>query len=89
MTREFFLASVAEIPAYDPENEQLFVVNAQQGVLMFTPEGKKVLVANEGEPNEGYAVDPEGSVSIVDPATKRILWDSGSEFERKIAALFP
>ena len=29
------------------------------------------------------------SFSIVDPKTKAIIWDSGSEFERKVAELFP
>lgn len=34
--------------------------------VTFTPDGKRLLVANEGEPDEGYVNDPLGSVSIID-----------------------
>jgi uncharacterized protein len=40
-------------------------------MLTFTPDGTKVLVANEGEPNsygQANSVDPEGSVSIINIA---------------------
>ncbi len=46
-------------------------VGALPDMLSFTPDGLKVLVANEGEPNsygQPTSFDPEGSISIIDLA---------------------
>lgn len=35
-------------------------------MLTFTPDGTRVLVADEGEPADDFSADPEGTVSVVD-----------------------
>lgn len=35
-------------------------------MVTFTPDGTKLLVANEGEPESDYSIDPEGTISVID-----------------------
>jgi 2',3'-cyclic-nucleotide 2'-phosphodiesterase / 3'-nucleotidase / 5'-nucleotidase len=60
------------------DNGRILLLNAEGNVIAdfeagvlpdmvtFTPDGMTLLSANEGEPDDDYTVDPEGSVTIVD-----------------------
>jgi hypothetical protein len=65
-------------------------VGALPDMLVFTPNGKRLLVANEGEPSDDYQTDPEGSISVVDvsdPAAPTVQTADFSAFNGQAALL--
>ncbi|MGB2742728.1 MAG: choice-of-anchor I family protein [Cognaticolwellia sp.] len=68
--------------------EGTFIKAVEAGALpdmvTFKPDGNKVLVANEGEPNADYSNDPEGSISVISvvdmlPADVAVTINLGSD----------
>lgn len=56
-------------------------VGALPDMIKFTHDGKHVLVANEGEPNNAFDNDPEGSVSVISvPADITKITDADVKF---------
>ncbi|NER78269.1 MAG: PEP-CTERM sorting domain-containing protein [Leptolyngbya sp. SIO1D8] len=72
----YIAAAVEAATAQDPGSVVFFdlegifqnalTVGSLPDMLTFTVDGNKLLVANEGEPNDDYTVDPEGSISLID-----------------------
>ena len=66
---------IPELPGkivfFDTNGNFINQVNAgsMPDMILFSPDGNKVLTANEGQPKSDYSVDPEGSISIVDIST--------------------
>ena len=75
------------------DGEMLAMIEAgfQPDMVTFTPDGTKILVANEGEPRNGYGediTDPAGSVTIIwlnseDPASSSHKNIGFEEFDEK------
>ncbi len=56
---------------FDTDGKYLtqYTVGALPDAVKFSPDGNTIAVANEGEPNDAYTVDPEGSISLIDVRT--------------------
>lgn len=50
----------------DGANVQTVEAGVLPDMAVFTPDGSKLLTANEGQPNSDYSVDPEGTISVID-----------------------
>lgn len=64
------VGEVGQIAFYDISGDApAFIKNVPAGFLpdmvTFNHDGTKVVVANEGEPNGDYSIDPEGSISVI------------------------
>lgn len=74
-----YVAVAIQEEAYDKngcvailKNDGTFITAFEAGIqpdmITFTPDGSKILVANEGEPRNGYGdtvIDPAGSVTVI------------------------
>ncbi len=78
---------VAFYKASDSSLIGTIAVGSLPDMLTFTPDGRYVVVANEGEPNDDYTVDPQGSVSIIDVATRTARTANFSAFNGREAEL--
>ena len=74
--KNLIAASIKEKNADTPGNVQIFnndgekLAEYKTGALpdniAFSPDGRYLLTANEGEPSDDYKIDPEGSFTLID-----------------------
>jgi hypothetical protein len=64
-----------------------YTVGALPDMVTFSPNGKYIVVANEGEPSQDYLVDPKGSVSIIKPANGQVTTLDFEAFNDQEASL--
>jgi alkaline phosphatase len=83
----FFNSSDLQNQIFTPLN--VVEVGALPDMLTFTPDGSKVLVANEGEADDG--INPEGSVSVIDLSagvdSASVATADFNAFDSQVAAL--
>lgn len=64
-----------------------YTVGSLPDMVTFSPDGKMIVSANEGEPNDDYTVDPEGSISIINLENDVVTTLNFTAFNAQEAAL--
>ncbi|SHM83759.1 choice-of-anchor I family protein [Polaribacter sp. KT 15] len=64
-----------------------YTVGSLPDMVTFSPDGKMIVSANEGEPNDDYTVDPEGSISIINLENDAVTTLNFTAFNAQEASL--
>ncbi|SOU86113.1 choice-of-anchor I family protein [Tenacibaculum dicentrarchi] len=64
-----------------------FTVGALPDMVAFSPDGKTIVSANEGEPNSEYTIDPKGTISIINIENKEVTTLNFDAFNSDESAL--
>lgn len=62
-------------------------VGALPDMVTFSPDGKYIMTANEGEPNTDYSQDPNGTISIIETSSYTVTTLDFASFSGQAAAL--
>ncbi|WP_289658610.1 choice-of-anchor I family protein [Flavobacterium panacagri] len=62
-------------------------VGALPDMVTFSPDGKYIMTANEGEPNTDYSQDPNGTISIIETSTYTVTTLDFASFASQAATL--
>lgn len=82
--------AAGKIYVYNTSDNSLanqYTVGSLPDMVTFTKDGNFILSANEGEPNDDYTVDPDGTVSIIDVANNNVTTLDFSAFNSQEATL--
>ena len=65
---------LGKVVIFDTDGKFLkeFPAGALPDGLSFSPNGRILVIANEGEPDDDYTLDPEGSITVIDLARNRV-----------------
>ncbi|MEN2988562.1 choice-of-anchor I family protein [Tistrella sp. BH-R2-4] len=77
------------VMVFDTDGAEIgrYTVGSLPDMVTFTPDGTRILVANEGEPEDYTQGDPEGSISVIDLATGTVQTAGFTQFNDQADAL--